>query len=94
MYLEQRFENLESQVLKELREVKEMLLQSQSISKQPQELELMTVAKAAKYIERSEGTIRNYVASGELTKYDGLGRYKIMLSKQELDKIKESGLSH
>lgn len=93
MYLEQRVDNLENQVLRELRELKAILLQSQSKPKEKeiQELDLMTVARAAKYIGRSENTVRAYVKDEKLTKYDGIGRHKIMLSKEELDALKEQG---
>lgn len=91
MYLEQRVDNLENQVLRELRELKAILLQSQSKPKEIQELDLMTVARAAKYIGRSENTIRAYVKDEKLTKYDGIGRHKIMISKEELDALKEQG---
>lgn len=93
MYLEQRVSILENEVLRELREIKELFLKNQSspYPKPIQENELMTVAKAARYIGRSENTIRTYVKDEKLTKYDGIGRNKIMLSKEELDKLKSQG---
>lgn len=54
------------------------------------ELELVNVKVAAKILGRSENTIRSYVKDGTLNSYGSVGRFKILLSRQELEDIKEN----
>lgn len=57
-----------------------------------EEMDLVTVKMAAQITGKSENTIRSYINSGALNSYEGMGRYKIMVSKKELEQCKSNGL--
>jgi len=79
---------IENKVLEALEEYER---RKQAKKEPKKELELVTVKVAAKITGKSENTIRNYIKKGELTNYTGIGRYKIMVSKDELNRCKENG---
>lgn len=54
--------------------------------------ELITIAQAVKRYGRSRSTFSRYISDGKIERFEGGGKYKSLVSTQQLDKLKKQGV--